>query len=135
MTSGDRVGRTEIAISLLSEDHASEDEQDNPPVLTVPWSKASHRRHRHVIAPEDASRTQVVPIRSDTRLSLRRRCSVGAEPIQGLLAGLSEIAILGPHLAVRREVKAGMHRSRGLFGILTWHTTTGRLGPSASSCG
>jgi hypothetical protein len=64
------VGRTEIAISLLSEDHASEDEQDNPPVLTVPWSKASHRRHRHVIAPEDASRTQVVPIRSDTRTKL-----------------------------------------------------------------
>jgi hypothetical protein len=43
------VRRTEIAISLLSDDHASEDEKDNPLVLTVPWSKARHRRHRDVI--------------------------------------------------------------------------------------
>jgi hypothetical protein len=60
------VRRTEIAISLLSEDHASEDEKDDPLVLTVPWSKTRHRRHRDVIAPEGSSRTQVLPIRSTT---------------------------------------------------------------------
>jgi site-specific DNA recombinase len=62
--------RTEIAISLLSDDHASEDGKDNPFVLTVPWSKTPHRRHRAVIAPEASSRTQVLPIRSDTRTKL-----------------------------------------------------------------
>ena len=62
--------RTEIAISLLNEENASEDEQDNPLVLTVPWSKTPHRRRRDVIAPEGPSRTQVLPIRSDTRTKL-----------------------------------------------------------------
>jgi hypothetical protein len=33
------VRRTEITISLMNEGNASEDEQDNPLVLTVPWSK------------------------------------------------------------------------------------------------
>jgi site-specific DNA recombinase len=64
------VRRTEIAIWLLSEDQASEDEKDTPLVLTVPWSKTSHRRHRDVIVPEGSSRTQVLPIRSDTRVKL-----------------------------------------------------------------
>ena len=49
------VRRTEIAISLPSEENASEDETDNPLVLTVPWSKTPHRRHRDVIAPEGPS--------------------------------------------------------------------------------
>ena len=37
------VRRTEIAISLMNEENASEDEKDNPLVLTVPWSKTPHR--------------------------------------------------------------------------------------------
>jgi site-specific DNA recombinase len=36
----------------------------------VPWSKPPYRRHRDVIAPEGPSRTQVPPIRSDTRTKL-----------------------------------------------------------------
>ena len=64
------VRRTEIAISLLSEDHASEDEKDTPLILTVAWSKAPHRRHRDVIAPKGPPRTQVLPIRSDTRVKV-----------------------------------------------------------------
>ena len=36
------VRRTDIAISLLSEDQASEDEKDNPLVLTVPPSLLAH---------------------------------------------------------------------------------------------
>jgi hypothetical protein len=67
------VRRTEIAISLRSEENASEDEQGAPLVLTVPWSKMPHRRHRDVIAPEGQSRTQVRPIRSDTRVKARHR--------------------------------------------------------------
>jgi site-specific DNA recombinase len=55
------VRRSEIAISLMNEDNASEDEQANPVVLTVPWSKTPHRRHRDVIAPQDPSRTQAPP--------------------------------------------------------------------------
>ena len=38
------VRRTGIAISLSSEDNASEDGNDNPVVLTVPSSKTRHRR-------------------------------------------------------------------------------------------
>ena len=63
------VRRTEIVISLLSEDHASNDDT-TASVLTVPWSKTPHRRRRDVIAPEGPSRTQVLPIRSDTRVKL-----------------------------------------------------------------
>src|SRR5271169_501706 len=37
------VRRTEIAISLRSEDQASEDEKGNPLVLTVPWSKTNRK--------------------------------------------------------------------------------------------
>jgi site-specific DNA recombinase len=59
------VRRTEIVISLKSGDRVSEDETDNPLILTVPWSKTPHRRHRDVIAPENPSRTPVLPIRSD----------------------------------------------------------------------
>jgi site-specific DNA recombinase len=64
------VRRTEIVVSLLSEDRASEDETDNPLILTVPWSKTPHRRRRDVIAPENPLRTPVLPIRSDTRVKL-----------------------------------------------------------------
>jgi site-specific DNA recombinase len=60
----------EIAVALLNEENVPEDEQDNPPVLTVPWSKMPHRRHRDVLAPEGLSHTQVLPIRCDTRTKL-----------------------------------------------------------------
>jgi DNA invertase Pin-like site-specific DNA recombinase len=63
------VGRTEIAISLLNEE-TSADEKDDLVVLTVPWSKTPHRRHRDVIAPEGSSPSRVLPIRSDTRTKL-----------------------------------------------------------------
>jgi hypothetical protein len=49
------VKRTEIAISFLSEDLASDDDEDGPIVLTVPWSKSPHRRRRDVIIPEGSS--------------------------------------------------------------------------------
>jgi site-specific DNA recombinase len=90
------VRRTEIAISLLNEHQGSEDERDNPLILIVPWRKTPHRRHRDVIAPEDPSRTQVFPTRSDTRVKLitaiaraRRWLSeieTGAATIEGIAA-------------------------------------------------
>jgi hypothetical protein len=81
------VRRTAIAISLLNEENASEDEQDNPLVLTVPWSKTPHRRHRDVIAPEGPSRTQVPPIRSDTRTKLVTAIARGRQWLSEIEAG------------------------------------------------
>ena len=71
------VRPTEIAISLLSEDHASEGESDNPLVLIVPWSKTPQRRHRDVIVPEGSSPAKALPIRSDTRAQARHRDCAG----------------------------------------------------------
>jgi site-specific DNA recombinase len=85
------VRRTEIAISLLSEDQASEDEKGNPPVLTVPWSKTPHRRHRDVIAPEGQPRTPVLPIRSDTRVRLVTAIARGRQWLCEVEAGAATI--------------------------------------------
>jgi hypothetical protein len=81
------VRRTEIAISLLNEDNASEDEQGTPLVLTVPWSKTTHRRHRDVIAPEGPSRTRALPIRSDTRTKLVTAIARGRQWLSEIEAG------------------------------------------------
>ena len=83
--------RTEIAISLLSEDPASEDEKDSPLVLTVPWSKTPHRRRRDVIAPEGPSRTQVLPIRSDTRVKLVSAIARGRQWLSEIEAGAATV--------------------------------------------
>jgi site-specific DNA recombinase len=64
------VRRTEIAISLANEERDSEEETIDTPVLTVPWSKTPHRRHRDVIIPDGASQAEARPIRSDTRVKL-----------------------------------------------------------------
>jgi site-specific DNA recombinase len=85
------VRRTEIAISLLSEDQTSEDEKGNPLVLTVPWSKTPHRRHRDVIAPEGAARAQVLPIRSDTRVKLVTAIAHGRQWLSEVEAGAATI--------------------------------------------
>ncbi len=49
--------RTEIAVTRLSEDHAS-DGDTTPSVVTVPWSKTPHRRCRDVIVPEGSPRAE-----------------------------------------------------------------------------
>jgi site-specific DNA recombinase len=85
------VRRTAIAISLLNEGDASEDEKDNPLVLTVPWSKSPHRRHRDVIAPEGSSRTRVLPIRSDTRIKLVTAIARGRQWLAEIEAGVATI--------------------------------------------
>jgi hypothetical protein len=67
------VRPTEIAISLSSQVHVTDDGSDNPLVLTVPWSKTPYRRHRDVIVPEGSSPAEARPIRSDTRSSPQLR--------------------------------------------------------------
>jgi hypothetical protein len=78
-------------MAILSEDQASEDEKGNPLVLTMPWSKASHRRRREVIAPEGQSQIKFLPIRSDTRSS-----SLAQSRAQGVvLAHVGEVHRVG----------------------------------------
>jgi site-specific DNA recombinase len=85
------VRRTEIAISLMTEENASENEGGNPLVLTVPWSKTPHRRHRDVIAPEGPSHTQVLPIRSDTRTKLVTAIARGRAWLSEIEAGAATV--------------------------------------------
>jgi len=81
------VRRTEIAISLLRGNQASEDEKDDLVVLTVPWSKTPHRRHRDVIALEGSSRAGALPIRSDTRRKLVTAIARGRQWLSEIEAG------------------------------------------------
>jgi site-specific DNA recombinase len=85
------VRRTEIAISLMNEENASEDEKDSSLVLTVPWSKTPHRRQRDVIAPEGPSRTQVLPIRFDTRVKLVTAIARGRQRLSEIEAGAATV--------------------------------------------
>jgi hypothetical protein len=95
------VRRTETAISLLSDDHASEDEKDNPLVLTVPWNKARHRRHRDVIggrvvsalAPAQPSAVEKA-IRSRARPGIIPR-AMGSSVLSSLNQGRSGMQMYG----------------------------------------
>jgi hypothetical protein len=84
------VRRTEIAVSLLSEDHASNGDT-TPSVLTVPWSKTPHRRRRDVIAPEGASRAAVFPIRADARIKLVTAIARGRQWLSEIEIGAATI--------------------------------------------
>jgi site-specific DNA recombinase len=82
---------TEIAISLLSENYATDDGNDNPFVLTVPWSKTPHRRHRDVIVPKGSSPAEALPIRSDTRFKLVTAIARGRQWLSEIEAGAATI--------------------------------------------
>ena len=99
------VRRTEIAISLLREENASEDEKDDPLVLTVPWSKPPHRRHRDIIAPEGVLRTQVRPIRSDTRVKLVTAIARGRQWLSEIETGAATVdGIAAREICSKRHV-------------------------------
>jgi site-specific DNA recombinase len=99
------VRRTEIAISLLGDDHASRDEKDNPLILTVPWSKTPHRRHRDVIVPEGFSGARALPIRSDTRVKLVTAIARGRQWLSEVEARATTIdAIAAREACSRRHV-------------------------------
>jgi hypothetical protein len=85
------VRRSEIAVSLLNEEQASADENCNPLVLTVPWSKTPHRRHREVLVPERSSPAQVLPIRSDTRTKLVTAIARGRQWLSEIETGTATI--------------------------------------------
>jgi site-specific DNA recombinase len=83
------IRRTEIAVTLLSEDHASNDDTTTS-VLTVPWSKTPHRRPRDVIALEGAS-SAVLPIRADTRVKLVTAIARGRQWLSKIETGTAII--------------------------------------------
>jgi site-specific DNA recombinase len=85
------VKRTEIAISLLNEDRASDENEDGPIILTVPWSKSPHRRGRDVIIPESSSGARALPIRSDTRAKLVTAIARGRQWLSEIEAGAATI--------------------------------------------
>ena len=85
------VRPTEIAISLPTQDHATDDGNDNPFVLTVPWSKTPHRRHRDVIVPEGSSPAEALPIRSDTRAKLVTAIARGRHWLSEIETGAATI--------------------------------------------
>jgi DNA invertase Pin-like site-specific DNA recombinase len=80
------VGRSEITISLLGQDHP-DDEKSDPLTLTVPWSKAPHRRQRELIVPERSSQAEARPIRSDTRVKLVSAIARGRQWLAEIQAG------------------------------------------------
>jgi site-specific DNA recombinase len=82
--------RTEIAVALLSEDHASNGDI-TPSVLTVPWSKTPHRRRRDVIAPEGASTAAVLPIRADARAKLVTAIARGRQWLSEIETGTATV--------------------------------------------
>jgi DNA invertase Pin-like site-specific DNA recombinase len=97
------VRRTEIAISLRSEDRASEDETDNPLVLTVPWIKTPHRRHRDVIAPEGSSPAEAIPMRADTRVKLVTAIARGRQWLSEIEAGAATIDSIAAQAACSKR--------------------------------
>jgi hypothetical protein len=145
------VRRTEIAVSLLSEDRASNGDT-TPSVLTVPWSKTPHRRRRDVIAPRGASPAALLPIRADVRVKLvtaiaRGRqwlseIETGTATVDGIAAreacskrhvGMTiSLAFLAPTrplsmVGCRAESvspASSMHRSHGRVSIRCWGSHT-----------
>src|SRR5262249_39365708 len=97
------VRRTEIVISLLGEDRGSEDdERDDPPFLTVPWSKTPHRRHRDVIVPEGSLQTPL-PIRSNARVKLVTAIARGRSWLSDIEAGTATIEGIAAREACSRR--------------------------------
>jgi site-specific DNA recombinase len=89
------VKRTEITISLQREGQTPDESEDDPLVLTVPWSKTAHRRHRDVIVPQHTSPAEIFPIRSDTRAKLVNAIARGRQwlsEIEAATATIDDIA-------------------------------------------
>jgi site-specific DNA recombinase len=84
------VRRTEIAVSLMSEEPASNGDT-TPSALTVLWSKSPHLRRRDAIAPEGASRAAVFPIRADARIKLVTAIARGRRWLSEIETGTATI--------------------------------------------
>ena len=82
--------RTEIAVTLLSDDHASDDDTA-PSVLTVPWSKTPIDATATSLLPKAHHQPQVRPIRSDSRLKLVSAIARGRQWLSEIEAGTATI--------------------------------------------
>jgi site-specific DNA recombinase len=85
------VRLAEVAISLLVREHPSNDDEDGPPALTVLWGKTAQRRHRDIIVPENGSRAEILPIRSDTRVKLVTAIARGRQWLSEIEVGAATI--------------------------------------------
>jgi site-specific DNA recombinase len=84
------VRRTEIVITLRSQDHSSN--EDRPAaVLAVPWSKPPHPPRREVIAIEGASPAATRPIRADTGFKLVTAIARGRQWLSDIESGSATI--------------------------------------------
>jgi site-specific DNA recombinase len=93
-----------IAISLVSEDHAS-DGDTTPTVVTVPWSKTAHRRNHDVIVPEGSPLAEARPIRSESRLKLVSAIARGRQWLSEIETGTATIdAIAAREACSKRHV-------------------------------
>jgi site-specific DNA recombinase len=106
------VRRSEIAVTLLSRDHASTDDTTTS-VLAVPWSKSPHRRRRDVIALEDGSPAAVLPIRSDARVKLVTAIARGRQWLSEIETGTATIDGIAA-----REARSKRHVSMTIVGIV-----------------
>ena len=84
------VRRTEIAITLRSQDHTSNDDKAAP-VLTVPWSKSPHRLRREVIPLEGTSPAASRPIRADSGIKLVTAIARGRQWLSEIESGSATI--------------------------------------------
>jgi site-specific DNA recombinase len=84
------VRQTEIAISLVRDDHASDGDK-TPSVVTVPWSKTLLRPRRDIIVPEGSSPTDARPIRSESRLKLVSAIAWGRQWLSDIEDGTATI--------------------------------------------
>jgi site-specific DNA recombinase len=96
------VRRTEIAVTLLSQDHASNDDT-TPSALAVPWSKTPHRRRHDVIALEGASSAAVHPIRADVRVKLVAAIARGRQWLSEIETGTATVDGIAPREACSKR--------------------------------
>jgi site-specific DNA recombinase len=69
---------------------------DNVMVLSIPWTKRSAKRHREIMIPTGASRSEIRPIRAETRAKLVRAIARGrwwlSEIESGAVSSVEDIA-------------------------------------------
>ena len=70
-----------------------------PPVLQIPWTRAATNHRREIIAPAQSERSDLRPIRAETRATLVRAIALGRRWLDELISG----AVVGPGVIASRE--------------------------------
>jgi hypothetical protein len=77
-------------------DLASSDTEDQPIVLSIPWTKRPNKRHREILIPNGAKHCDIRPIRAETRATLVRAIARGrlwlSQIETGAVANVQDIA-------------------------------------------